>query len=302
MDELEIIQYKRVQGLHIFFDCVDYRTPHFHPEWELIWIVEGSLSVTCGSDTFVAGRDALLLFSPNQAHEFHREERECLFLCLQVSPELLNAERWRTMDSVFVLDYCAEPQELRRMMRRILEAYTAREPFFELYCIGQVTLLFHLLFQSMPSHIMSADELARRDLRNQRLAALIRFVDENYMHKIRLADFAEQEGCSLSYMSHFVKDALHQSFQDYVTSVRVNCACKLIASGRTRLLDVCMESGFSDYRYFSNAFRRQFNMTPEQYKLSYKKPESTMISHGLHSLERFYSDGETEKILKSLSV
>ena len=45
MSELEIIQYPQVGGISVFLDTVEYRTPHFHPEWELIWIVDGKLRV-----------------------------------------------------------------------------------------------------------------------------------------------------------------------------------------------------------------------------------------------------------------
>ena len=93
---------------------------------------------------------------------------------------------------------------------------------------------------------------------------------------------------------------MNQSFQEYVTSVRFHCACKLIVSGEKKMLDVCMESGFSDYRYFSAAFKSQFGMTPEQYKLSLKKPENAVIHHSIHSLEQFYTDEQSKAIIAEL--
>ena len=40
MKELEIVRHVQMDGLSLFFDTVDYRTPHFHAEWELIWFLE----------------------------------------------------------------------------------------------------------------------------------------------------------------------------------------------------------------------------------------------------------------------
>ena len=104
----------------------------------------------------------------------------------------------------------------------------------------------------------------------------------------------------MSYLSHFIKSTRNQSFQEYVNSVRVNCACKLISGGEEKLTAVCMASGFSDYRYFSAAFKKQFGMTPEQYKLSLKKPENAVIHHSIHSLERFYTDDQSKAIIAAL--
>ena len=125
---------------------------------------------------------------------------------------------------------------------------------------------------------------------------LIQYVDENYMHKIRLADFAQSEGCSVSYLSRFIKDTMNQSFQEYVASVRFNCACKLIASGDMKMLDVCMEAGFSDYRYFSREFQRQHGMTPGEYRHCMRgvKLPAPAVHHSLHSVERFYSEQESQ--------
>ena len=75
---------------------------------------------------------------------------------------------------------------------------------------------------------------------------------------------------------------------------------RLIAGGEEKLTAVCLESGFSDYRYFSAAFKKQFGMTPEQYKFSLKKPENAVIHHSIHSLERFYTDEQSKSIIASL--
>lgn len=54
MNETEIIQHPQIDGLRIFFDTVDYRTPHVHEEFELIWLMEGRLSVQAGPFRHVA--------------------------------------------------------------------------------------------------------------------------------------------------------------------------------------------------------------------------------------------------------
>ena len=189
---------------------------------------------------------------------------------------------------------------IRETLLEIAEAYLNRQGYNTLFCIGQVCLVFHRILNAIPIRAITQEERLSQEKRNKRLASLIRFVDENYMHKIRLSDFAEAEGFSMSYLSHFIKSTLNQSFQEYVNSVRVNCACKLISGGEEKLTAVCMASGFSDYRYFSAAFKRQFGMTPEQYKLSLKKPENAVIHHSIHSLERFYTDEQSKAILAEL--
>ena len=302
MNELEIIRHRRIDGLTLFFDTVDYRTPHFHPEWEIIWLLDGELSITYDQQHYRVEAGELLLFSPGRPHEFHKIDRSGTFLCLQATPELFRLDRRLAADSLFPARYLADADAVKRRLLALTAAYLERRPQYEFTCIGETCLLFGDILSAIPTHVVSREEQERLEKRNQRLLALIRFVDDNYMHKIRLSDFAEAENCSMHYLSHFVKDALNQSFQEYVGSVRLNCACKLMADGDKRLLDVCEESGFSDYRYFSRAVKRQFGMTPEQYRDLLVKPETAEIVHSLHSLERFYSDEESKTLLSRLSV
>ncbi len=301
MNELEIIQYRQMKGLAVFFDTVETRTPHFHLDWELLWLLKNPLSVTCGQSRFVMKPGQMVLFGPNEPHEFHKVDQSATFLCLQVSPELFPNLPSVSIDGKAPHQYLneQEQQEIKRGLRSIAEAYFRRKSNYDLYCTGICCLIFHQLLSALPTHILTPEEAACIDKRNLRLQRLIRFVDENYMHKIRLSDFAAQENCSMSYLSHFIKDTMNQTFQEYVASVRFNCACKLIAAGGNQMLEVCMESGFSDYRYFCREFQRQYNMTPEKYSQFKKKSqlEASQVRHSLHSSERFYTVEESLSLL-----
>ena len=301
MNELEIIQHRQIEGLSIFFDTVDYRTPHIHPEWELIWILDHPLVVTCSQNQFLVQPGQMVLFSPNEPHEFHKEDKSSTFVCFQISSSILPALPQLTVDGKLPHIYLPETemQQLKTSVSDILKAYLLREEHYGLWCVGQSCMVLHKLLTKLPSHVLTAEEAASINKRNARLKRLIRFVDENYMHKIRLADFAEAEGCSMSYLSRFIKETMNQNFQEYVTSVRFNCACKLMAAGGKRMLDICMESGFSDYRYFSRAFQRQYGMTPEEYSRYAQKLqlETSSVRHSLHSVERFYTREESLKLV-----
>ena len=159
-------------------------------------------------------------------------------------------------------------------------------------------VLLGALIEGMPHQLLSGGELAGQQRRNDRALRLMRYVDENYTHKVNLSDFAQAEGLSLGYASHFARAALGQSFQDYVDTVRFYAACKQIAAGQGRLVDVYAASGFSDYRYFSRAFQKRFGMTPEEYRRRQPPaPEETHIHHSVHSLEQFYTRAQSLALL-----
>ena len=306
MSELEIIRHAKVGGISIFFDTVEYRTPHFHPEWELLWITEGTLSVNCGREYADCGKGELCLFAPKELHEFRRSDDTATFLCLQVSPQLfsyaapyLAAVRPEAFRLTGQLPD-EEAESVRQGMKRIMSAYLAGGPYFELTCVGECAALFARLLSALPLQRMSEGEIADADRRNERLSRFLSFVDANYAGKITLEEFAKSEHCSVSYMSRFLRRNLNQSFQDYVNAMRFHHACRLIAAGGKRMIDVCEESGFSDYRYFSGYFQKMCGMTPEEYRR--KRPETAKAARtgSLHSVERFYTKQESVSLLRSL--
>ena len=129
MNETEIIQHPQIDGLRIFFDTVDYRTPHVHEEFELIWLMEGRLSVQAGPFRHVAQSGEMVLFDPQQTHEFHKVEESCTFLCLQVAPTML-AGCFPAIRNIRTGGVCPgiylSPDVFAQVQRGLLNVYTPR--------------------------------------------------------------------------------------------------------------------------------------------------------------------------------
>lgn len=302
MDELEIVQFPQLRGLNIFVNTVTYRSPHFHHEWELLWVLDAPLKVTWLQQEYILLPGELALFPPRIPHEFQQVSGICTFLCLQISPSGISLPTNIVTQDILVRNCLPEADytQLRRDVLEIAESYFLAEDFYELLCFGKSALVLHKLLSAIPFHTASAEDVANESLRNARLMRLTQYVEENFRHKIRLADFAQAEGCSVSYLSHFIKNTMNQTFQDYVNSVRFSHACKLIAEGKLSMISVSMESGFSDYRYFSRAFQKAYGMTPAEYG----RKANTVITgkephiRSAHSQERFLTRGQSLGVLQ----
>lgn len=302
MEELEIVPHRQSDSVRIFINRVEYRSAHFHPEWELLWVLDTPLSITSPQKQYLIQPGELILFPPNYPHEFHKMERPCTFLCLQISSRAFaHTANIRTED-IRLADYLSETDDrwLRKAILDAAGAFWNPEAFSGLFYQGLCSMILYKLLSRLPSHVMSVEEQVSSEQRNTRLMRLIQFVDENYMHKIRLSDFAQQENRSVSYLSHFVKDTMNQTFQDYVNSVRFNRARQMIAEGRDSLVSISIASGFSDYRYFSQAFLKAYGMTPAEYRRHAQEhpPEQTFQGHSLHSREEIYNPERSLELLK----
>lgn len=302
MDELEIVQYQQLQGLNVFVNTVTYRSPHFHQEWELLWVLDAPLKVNWNQKEILLQPGDLALFPPRIPHEFQQTKGICTFLCLQISSASVSLPTNLVTQDILLSSYLSqeELEKLRQEVLEIAENYFYRDHLYELLCCGKSALALHTLLKNMPCRILTPEEAAAESLKNARLMRLTQFVEENYMHKIRLADFAAAEGCSVSYLSHFIRNTMNQTFQEYVNSVRFSRACKLIAEGNQSMISISVESGFSDYRYFSRAFQESYGMTPAEYgrKSNAAVPEKDTHIPSAHSQEKFLTRGQSLGILQ----
>ena len=145
MNELEIIRYPQIDGLRLFLNTVDYRTPHLHSEWELIWVLERHLSVNCAQKHYRLEPGQMILLNPNEPHEFQKVDGSCTFACMQVSAKLLPISPRMYVDDGLPHRYLSG-EELRKRFFHILRMYLGQEKQYALYCVGQCCMMLHLLF------------------------------------------------------------------------------------------------------------------------------------------------------------
>ena len=302
MDELEIIQYTQTDGINVFLNNLVYRSAHFHRDWELLWLLDAPLTINCMQKVLTIQPGDVVIFPPNCTHELTNAQKPSIFLCLQISPRLFPSTNNLALEDIRIREYLTpeEFNKVRQTMLDIASAYLHREDQYELLCYGHSALLLHGLIKKLPFRRISAEEAAHITQQNARLLRLVDFVGQNYSHKILLSDFAQQEGCSISYLSHFIRDTMNQTFQEYVDSVRFSVACKMITEGQDSMLSICNAAGFSDYRYFSRAFRKAFGMTPAQYRKQehITVPELDIQSHSFQSQEKLLTRSQSLFLLQ----
>ena len=137
-----------------------------------------------------------------------------------------------------------------------------------------------------------------------RLSRITEYIDNNYSEKITLEQLARQEDVTTTYLSHFIHDNLHMTFQEYVSSVRFERALKLLRDTSMCMTDVSVVSGFSDVKYLTRMLEAHFGMPAQescqhlrrQQPLQYTEQEQTFASEeiGRSWLNTFWKE-YTEK-------
>lgn len=112
-------------------------------------------------------------------------------------------------------------------------------------------------------------------------------IDEDFLKKVKamvvdnLADgdfdleqFAVEMGMSKSTLYRKVKDITGLTPMEFVRSIRLKCSCEMLKEKQTNISDVAYAVGFSDPKYFSKCFKKEYGMTPNDFIKSFNKESS----------------------------
>ncbi|OMF80045.1 response regulator [Paenibacillus glucanolyticus] len=102
-----------------------------------------------------------------------------------------------------------------------------------------------------------------------------RYIEENYMQELTLTSLAEQYNYHPTYFSEMFKEGAGISFIHYVTEVRMKHAVRLLKETTLTVWDIAELAGFSSPGYFSSKFKKMFNISPSEFRLS----QSEKIEH-----------------------
>lgn len=96
---------------------------------------------------------------------------------------------------------------------------------------------------------------------------LLNFIEEHYNEDIGLGELADRVGMSTAYLSVLFKTEVGTSYVKYLTEFRMKKAKKLLQDGY-KVNEVSEMTGYSNYRYFCDIFKKHEGQTPTEYKNS----------------------------------
>lgn len=92
------------------------------------------------------------------------------------------------------------------------------------------------------------------------------YIDENYMQPLTLGALSQQFKISASYLCFLFRDEIGTNFTDYLIALRMSMARKLLCNPVHRIYEVASLVGYDDYRHFSKLFKKQFGITPKEFR------------------------------------
>lgn len=106
----------------------------------------------------------------------------------------------------------------------------------------------------------------KKDNSNKKLIQKsIQYMKEHYKEDLAVISVAKEVGLSPNYFSHLFKQEIGKSFVNVMNEYKIEKAKQLLAQGELKIYEVADSLGFSDYRYFTQIFKKYVGCTPKEY-------------------------------------
>ena len=265
----EYVHHESSLPFKVFFISIGFRGFHWHKDIELILVLKGKVDFITKDGVRHLREGDLFLTNPNDFHGLVQGKEGNLLLVLQVDPDLSDGYHKNLRNNQFRLSpdqdrtsrqYTAICKALVRIMIEVLE----KREGFDSFCMGEVYSIIGLISRYYPDPKAGTDRDRENWNRASRLKKMLNYINEHHQEKITLEDLAVTLGLSTYYVSHLMKQYTGYSFQENLGLIRTQHAIKLMMNSDNRLIDIAMEVGFSDIKYFNKYFRNIFSMTPRE--------------------------------------
>ena len=300
MIEYEIVKHDRIRGVRILVNTIRIRSVHMHHDTELLYVIRGSGTVIIRSRSYPLTENDGIFINAYESHEILSNEPGFTLVIIQFSGH-------------FLQDYCPirnvlfPEQNLKEILSKkdmaalgseILDlsvAYLEADHYFSLYCVSKLSGILYRILKNADVQVLDDTEYAKRRKSEKRMKRISEFIEQNYQDTVRLTDIAEQEGITVTHLSHLIREQFGMSFQEYLKNKRLECAVRMIHSGRT-LSEIAALCGFSELKYMTKAFQEAFGMTPAEYRRM--EPPSFDRRNAPDSSEYIYSRNEALTLLR----
>ncbi|RYE31294.1 MAG: AraC family transcriptional regulator, partial [Sphingobacteriaceae bacterium] len=99
-----------------------------------------------------------------------------------------------------------------------------------------------------------------------RFKKITEYIMQNFNKEINLPDAASVANMGLTAFCNYFKDQFRLTFVEYLNTVRVGHACKLLSDNKNNIVEVAYECGFNNLANFNRQFKKIKNITPSDYR------------------------------------
>lgn len=240
-------------------------SPHLHYHMELVYMIEGEVLCGVDSKTYVLKKGDFLAVFPNKVHRFERITTNHKYKLYIINPDMCQELTEKFLDftpECPVIEHADENYRIKSVLE-CMSSLDENEEYYNIKLHGYITSLFCEIL----SNLKLIGEKRIDDTNSVKI--IVDFCAKNFKRELSLSLLERELYLSKYYISHIFSGKFGVNFNDYLNSLRVSYACRMLITTDQSVTKISELAGFNTLRTFNRAFFKQMGMSPSEYRKSH---------------------------------
>ncbi|HLR52039.1 MAG TPA: AraC family transcriptional regulator [Candidatus Avamphibacillus sp.] len=263
MDGLNKTQppFKLLYITHSEYDKGWHSTSHTHHFTELFYIVSGKGAFILPNHEIPVQENDLVIINPNIEHTEKSNKQDSLeYIALGLEGITFSLPEEESQIGLFT--YQGDREDILFYLNKLLQEVREGNSDFEIICQNIIEILVVKLRRAKNIRIQNN----KPKQINQAVSLVKHYINQNYREPITLDMLARIGNINKYYLAHTFKQDLGVSPIEYLNQVRIKEAKILLETTNYTIAEIARFNGFSSQSFFSQAFRREVDQTPSEYR------------------------------------
>ncbi|KGR76871.1 helix-turn-helix domain-containing protein [Ureibacillus manganicus] len=248
---------------------IKYLSPKVNHGLELIFVINGEVTVEIDSRFFVLKEQDLLLINRNQLYQVKGNTSNSV-LTLNITDAFIDQYYADYRNSRFEcfsqeIDMGREQMldNIRKSLVQLMISYCRKD---ESYRIEIQSYLCDILLNLVRGFKKKGSTFEKLDTNDYRLEHIIEYLERNYHQVITLDDMAKKSYLSTSYLSRYFKQKTGMGFSRFLMNIRLKHSLKDLLYTNDTISQIAMRNGFANTKSFTSLFKESYGITPHVYR------------------------------------
>lgn len=246
---------------------------HFHSTYEIYYLMSGQRNFFIRDRTITMNEGDVVIIAPNIVHRTTnaaqpKHERLIINIHEQYfSPDSSHKEALRPLlerDYLIVNGSLQCQLAIEPLSRAIIQEMKEQESGFELFAQKLAVQLLIVCCRYFKQNAMEL--LASPSPMHERISEIVRYINEHYTEELSLHLLADKFYISPYYLSRYFKKATGFTYVEYVNSVRIKEAKKLLEHSSMKVNLIARKVGFGSVTHFGRVFKEVTGNAPLYYR------------------------------------
>lgn len=260
---------------YLSVDGGSYVPPHWHNSLELVYMLEGSMTVIYEDKKVKINPTEISIVNPRVIHAVSAVKNKALVL--QIPNSIF--EKYVPNYNLIRFNADINPKnavdktKLDRLKKIFYDMYIVYDVRPNAYLLRFNSLLYDLLYSLVHSYSYYVSEKAAED-ENKKLCKIkdmMFYIEKNHKEKISTNNVASAFGYNSDYAARIFKEAIGMTMTQYLYEIRLNEVNNDLHFKNKTINDILEYHGCTNYKYFMKLFKERYGCTLKKKREEYLK-------------------------------